>query len=192
MLTELANTVTTLLHIVIANMQVSLYIIAALWVINIFNWLCKGYFNRFGILPRHFFGLVGIIFAPILHSNPEHLFFNSIPLFILSALIPVYGYTTFIHLTIFLVLASGLLTWLFGRKAIHIGASSVIMGYWSFLLTEAYKAPSMMTIIVATIMLYYLAGMIFNLFPQSEKTSWEGHLFGFISGIAAAFLLPMI
>jgi len=189
MLQEMADTVTTLINVIIANMQMSLYIIAALWAFNIFNWLCKSYFNRFGIFPRHILGLPGIIFSPILHSGPEHLFFNSIPLFILSSLIPVYGLTTFIHVTIFITLVSGALTWLFGRKAIHIGASGVIMGYWSFLLTKAYQAPSMMTVIVAVIMLYYLAGMIFNLFPQSEKTSWEGHLFGFIAGIAAAFLV---
>ena len=62
------------------------------------------------------------------------------------------------------------------------------MGYWSFLITKAVQAPSFMTIIVASLMLYYLASLIFNLFPQSEKTSWEGHLFGFLSGITAAYL----
>ena len=170
-------------------MQLSLCIIAVLWVLNIFNWLFKSYFNRFGIIPRHLAGLPGIIFSPILHGDPEHLFFNMIPLFILTSLIPIYGFTSFIHISIFIIIVSGALTWLFGRKAIHIGASGLIMGYWSFLITKAYQAPSMLTIVVAVIMLYYLAGMIFNLFPQSEKTSWEGHLFGFIAGIAAAFLI---
>tara|TARA_Y100001001_G_C7888407_1_gene267237 strand:- start:220 stop:735 length:516 start_codon:yes stop_codon:yes gene_type:complete len=169
-------------------MQISLLIILFLWCFNIINWLCGSYFNRFGIYARSAWGLIGIPFAPILHGNAEHLFFNSIPLFIMLSIIPVYGQDIFIHVSIFIIVTSGILTWLFGRKAIHIGASSLIMGYWSFLITKAFQTPSYMTIIVAMLMLYYLASLFFNLFPQSEKTSWEGHLFGFMTGIAAAYL----
>jgi membrane associated rhomboid family serine protease len=187
-LNELANSVTILLALIKANMFFSLMVLAALWTIHLLNWCLKGYLNRFGIYPRHPYGLIGVIFSPFLHAHFDHLFFNSIPLFILLSLLPVYGKLVLIKTTLFIIVTSGLLTWLFGRKAFHIGASSLIMGYWSFLITKAYEAPSMMSVLLAFLTLYYLGSMILNLFPQSEKTSWEGHLFGFIAGIAAAFL----
>jgi len=188
LITKIANALEYIVAIVTGNMMMSLLIIAALWLINIVNWFFRGAFNYFGILPRTFRGIIGIIISPVLHSGPDHLFFNSIPLFILLSLMPVYGEKIFIDVTAFIIVTSGILTWSLGRNAIHIGASGIIMGYWSYLVTEAYKSPSVITVIVAIIMLYYLGGLFFNLFPQSESTSWEGHLFGFIAGIMAAFL----
>lgn len=169
-------------------MHFSFIIIGFLWGLNVINWLTGSFLNYFGILPRHPFGAIGIIFSPLLHANSEHLFFNSIPLFILLCLLPVYGQTVFIKMTIFIVLVSGSLTWVMGRKAIHIGASGLIMGYWSFLIYKAYQAPSLLSILLAALTLYYLGSLILNIFPQSEKTSWEGHLFGFLAGIAAAYI----
>src|SRR5690606_2972312 len=93
--------------------------------------------NIFGIYPRKIPGIIGIVFSPFLHGSAQHLFFNSIPLVVLAALILVKGHLYFYEVTIWIAVFSGVLTWLFGRSAFHIGASSVIMGYWGFLLFEA-------------------------------------------------------
>lgn len=168
-----------------------LQILLCLWAFNLFNWVTGKHFNRLGIHPRHPFGLVGIVFSPILHANANHLFFNTIPLFVLMNFMLVEGMDKFYCTTGIIILLSGLGTWLFGRRAIHIGASGVIMGYWGYLIVHAYQHPSAYTIILAIVTLYYFAGLYTNLFPGDKQVSWEGHVIGFFAGLAAIYLCPL-
>lgn len=162
-------------------------IIVGLWVILLIN-AAMGYrLNALGIFPRRLWSLPGIFFSPFLHGSGTHLFFNSIPLFVLSALILVGGKLFFYKVTFLIVLISGLLVWLFGRKAFHVGASSLIMGYWSFLLYNAYQQRSASAFILAAICVYYFGGLVFSLFPREERVSWEGHLFGFAAGLFVSY-----
>ncbi len=169
------------------NLTFLLGIIAALWIILMLN-AAMGYrLNILGIYPRHLFGLPGIFISPLLHGSSTHLFFNSIPLFALSALILVNGQSFFLAVTFMIVTLSGVLVWLFGRKALHIGASSLIMGYWGFLVLNAYEQRSSMALILGFICVYYFGGLFLSLFPQEERVSWEGHLFGFLSGLLVSY-----
>ena len=81
---------------------------------------------------------------------------------------------------------------MFGRKALHIGMSGLIAGYFGFLLVNAYNQRTAISILLSIVTLYYFGGILFSLFPKSEKISWEGHVFGFIAGIAASFLYSHI
>lgn len=85
------------------------------------------------------------------------------------------------------MLLTGMGVWLFGRRAIHIGASGVIMGYWSYVLVLAILMPSINTIIVGLVCLYYLGSLACNIFPTGRHTSWEAHFIGFLSGIVTAY-----
>ena len=161
---------------------------ALLWAFNIVNWLIGKPFLIFGIIPRNPLGLPGIFAAPILHADFNHLFFNSFPLLVLATGLLTYGNNFFIQTTIVITLISGLLTWLFARRAIHVGASALIMGYWSFLLVLAVMEKSMMSIALGFVCLYYFGGLLFSIFPQEVKVSWEGHLAGFIAGIITAWM----
>ena len=164
---------------------------AIIWAINIVNWiLLRGLLNILGIYPRSIWGLPGIIFAPILHGDFNHLFFNTLPAFVLICFILLGGVNVFVTVTTIIVLISGALTWLFGRKAIHIGMSALIAGYFGFLLVNFYNQRTLISIVLALVTLYYFGGILLSLFPKSEKVSWEGHVFGFIAGLAASFLYP--
>ncbi|MFN7096286.1 MAG: rhomboid family intramembrane serine protease, partial [Gammaproteobacteria bacterium] len=92
----------------------------------------------------------------------------------------------FWQISIFIILICGILTWLIGRNAIHVGASGVIMGYWGFLLTLAIYQPSAFNIIIVIVMLYYLSSLFLNLFPSGEEVSFEGHICGLVAGVAVA------
>lgn len=164
-------------------------VIAIIWCINIFNWMIGSRLNILGIYPRHLFGLVGIIFSPILHGNFGHLLFNSVPLFVLGlALLASGGTMNFAWETAFIMVVGGFAVWLFGRKAMHIGASGLISGYFGFILMDAYKQPGVITVLMAILAVYYFGGILIGLFPQEKKTSWESHLFGFLSGVLCAYL----
>jgi len=165
-----------------------LYIIAGLWAIHLLNVISGLRLSKFGIIPRNAIGLPGIAFSPFLHGSFDHLICNSIPLFLLLFLLLPLGVEKFVIISLLIIGISGLGIWLLGRKAIHIGASSLILGYWGYVLTNAVVHPSSMTIILAILCVFYLGSMFSNIFPSSKKVSWEGHLIGLLSGIAVALI----
>lgn len=175
------------LSLLIANLPMVASIVGALWVLQLLNGVCHYRLNRLGIYPRRCWGLIGIIFSPLLHKDFRHLFMNSIPLFILLCFIFLYGTRMAIQLTAVLVLLSGFGIWLFGRRGIHIGASALVMGYFGFILAIAIHTYNLLAIIIAAICLFYLGGLFASLFPTKDQVSWEGHLAGFVAGIVYAF-----
>lgn len=185
-----ANTLTTIVHQAAANVGLVLWMLAVLWGIQCLNALSKYALNYFGLIPRTVRGLIGIVLCPLLHGNFEHLFINSIVLFILLSLMLLYGTHLFIVVTLIIVLLGGALVWVFGRPAIHVGASGLVMGYWVFLLVSAYQTGTLFSIIVAALCLLYLSTLWLNLFPVDKKSSWEAHFFGGVAGAVAIFLLP--
>lgn len=188
---EFANQFSQIILLFKLNLYPAAKFVLIFWVIHLLNLLAGYRLNYLGIVPRHIIGLRGIPFYTFLHGDFNHLLLNSIPLFILSDLIMVYGLREFIVVTLIIIILAGLAIWLFARTAIHIGASSLVMGYWGFLLMNAYQNPGVFSIILAAICLYYFSGnMLASLVPTREKVSWEGHLFGLLAGIAAIFLYP--
>jgi membrane associated rhomboid family serine protease len=188
MLAKLGNELELLLNSSREHIPLILALVAGLWLFNGLNWCLGAPLNKLGILPRQRRGLIGIFFAPLLHSNFNHLFFNSIPLLVLSVLIISMNVWTFWWVTIFISLVSGLAVWLVGRRGNHIGASALIAGYFGYVLALAYEKPSVTSLFLGGITLYYFGGILLSVFPQQEKVSWEGHLLGMLSGILAMYL----
>jgi membrane associated rhomboid family serine protease len=165
----------------------------ALWIIMAVNVVMRYRLNVLGIYPRSIQGLFGIFFAPFLHYDFNHLFFNSIPLFVLANLILTHGRENFYCISLIIIIVSGLGIWLFGKKGIYIGASGLIMGYFGYLLASVYLHFTAMGLILAILALYYFGGLFLALFPSSRKNvSWLGHVLGFVAGFAAVYLCPII
>ena len=56
-----------------------LFLIAIMWVVQVFNATIFNYsLNTYGVLPRTFEGLTGLIFSPFLHGNYNHIISNSV------------------------------------------------------------------------------------------------------------------
>lgn len=165
------------------------YLLLAVWALNIVNWALRSPLNLLGIYPRSLWGLLGIVLSPLLHANFNHLFFNSIPFFALGMFLLALGQGLFIAVTIVIALAQGLLVWLFGRKYIHIGASGLISGYFGFLLGLAYLQPTIVSLMLAVVTLYYFGSIMFGILPTAERVSWESHLSGMLCGIALVYVL---
>ncbi|MDR3477772.1 MAG: rhomboid family intramembrane serine protease [Gammaproteobacteria bacterium] len=173
------------------NISLILILIGSLYVIHFINWILGHRLNMLGIYPRRTWGLFGIAFSPFIHGHFNHLFFNSIPLFVLASFVLLNGLPTFYFVSVTIILLSGIATWAFGRRGFHIGASGVIMGYWGYLLINAYHQETALSIALAAVCIYYFGGLLFHLFPTEVKSSWEGHVFGFLAGVAAAYLCPI-
>lgn len=189
MLDDFTTKLQNFLALMQANFITSLIFIAILWGIFFLTLLSRRKLLALGIYPRTLHGLVGIPFYSFLHVDFNHIFFNSIPLFVLIDFLLTQGMLSFVKVSISIILISGIGIWLFGRKAIHVGASSLVMGYFSYLLVNAYRHPTTASIIIALICVYYFGGLILNLFPREEKVSWEGHICGFLAGIITAYFV---
>lgn len=175
-----------------SNMPLILSLIGAMFVIHFFNWLGGYRLNYLGIYPRRWWSLGGIFVAPFLHGDFNHLFYNSIPLFMLLSFASVNGLPMFVCVLAIIIVIAGLGTWLIGRPGFHIGASGLNMGLWSYLVLNAYLHQTPIALGLAVVMLYYLIGMFFDLFPTSSRTSWEAHSAGFLGGIVAVYLSPYL
>jgi len=168
-------------------------IVVLLWAIELANSLMNNALNNLGIRPRNILGLQGIIFAPFLHGSWRHLISNTFPLVILSWLIMARDRSEWIAVTVLTAIASGLGTWLFGGAAtVHIGASGVVFGYFGFLVTRAYFERSFGSIAISLLVLALFGGMIWGILPVRVGISWEGHLFGLLGGIAAAWTIAAL
>lgn len=169
-----------------------LLVIAGLWAFNLFHWLTGKRLNVLGLQPRRVIGLLGIVFAPFLHANANHLFFNCIPLFMLGLFMLGDGTIVFTLATMVIMLGNGLVVWLIGRRGVHIGASGVIAGYFGYVLASAWQAPTFTTIMLGLIALYYFGGILLSVLPTEDSVSWEGHLSGILSGVLARVGMPYL
>jgi membrane associated rhomboid family serine protease len=142
--------------------------------------------DTLGILPRNAIGLRGILFAPFLHGSFAHLAANTVPLIVLGWLIMAQSISNFVMVSVICMLVGGLGTWLFGANALHIGASGIIFGYIGFLLARYYFDRRLSSGIIALVVGCTYGSVLWGILPSMPGISWEGHLFGFLSGILAA------
>lgn len=143
--------------------------------------------NGLGIHPRQIEGLWGILFMPLLHGGLGHLLANTVPFVVLGWMVMLRRVSDFVTVTLMTMVVTGTGLWLFGAgDAIYIGASSLVFGYFGFLLFRGYFERSPFSIIIAVVVAIVYGGMIWGLFPQRPGISWEAHLLGFVGGVVAA------
>ena len=162
--------------------------ILVFWIIEIFEQTTGISLVRFGVYPMHLKGLPGILFSPFIHSDFNHLVSNSVPFFILLAML-IYFYRRISYQLFFLLyIFAGVCLWLFGREVWHIGASGVVyaMAAFHFVSGIIRNDVRLLTLSVTVVFLY--GGLVWGLLPINPEISWEGHLWGAISGIVLALL----
>jgi membrane associated rhomboid family serine protease len=161
-----------------------------IWMLEAIDWVLGGTLDQFGIAPRQVSGLWGIGSAPLLHAGFAHVAANTIPFLVLGWFVLLRGVKTFMLVTLITILVSGLGTWLISPSAsIHLGASGLVFGYFGYLLLRGYFERSWEAIVWSIVVAILYGGMMIGLFPQSAGISWQMHLFGFIGGGLAAYLL---
>ncbi len=145
-------------------------------------------FTTAGILPRNFSGLKGVLFSPFIHSDTNHLFNNSIPLFVLISFLIYFYRSVYLKVLLFGGFLSGLLTWIIAREAYHIGASGIVYLVFSFIFFSGIIKKQFQLVAVSLIVIFLYGSMVWYVFPIKEGVSWEGHLSGFLVGLFFAFV----
>lgn len=145
---------------------------------------------EFGIIGRDPDRLTGVVIAPFLHGNAEHLVANATAVYTLGLIAGLYGIWRFVGIFTFILLAGGLALWLIAPSdAVTIGASGIVFGLFGYLATRGIFDRRPVDIVVslgvAAAFGYTIAtGMV----PQDGGISWQGHLAGFVAGVLAAWL----
>lgn len=140
-------------------------------------------FNRWGIVPRELGGIWGIFLSPFLHANLSHLLSNFLPLMILlTLLVATQRHSWWIALQI--VLLGGLLLWVFGRPAVHVGASGLIYGLIAYLMAAGFRQGRFGPAIAALLVGFLYGGTLLSgvLPTVGEHVSWDGHLTSAVAG----------
>lgn len=171
----------------LATLAIPLYSVLFLWIVYWFEVKFGYNFNRYGVEPRTLTGLRGILFSPFIHSGVQHLFNNSVPLFVLLISLFYFYKEIAFKILIYGLVLSGLLTWIIARPSYHIGASGIVYLLFSFIFFSGIIRKYNRLIAVSLMVIFLYGSMIWYIFPIKEEISWEGHLSGFLIGLLFAF-----
>ena len=172
--------------------------VALLYLVELIDQLTGHSLDVNGIRPLEADGLWGVIFAPALHANWQHLIANTVPLLVLGFLMTLAGVSRFVWATVIVWILGGFGTWHIGNLGSncgptdHIGASGLIFGWLAFLLVFGIFVRRFWDIIIGLLVLLAYGGILLGAMPvlgTCGGVSWQGHLCGAIAGVVAAYLL---
>jgi membrane associated rhomboid family serine protease len=146
--------------------------------------------DSWGVVPRALVGLVGIPAMPFLHADLHHILSNTVPLLLLLALLAGSKARSW-EIVVDVTVLGGVLLWLFGRPAVHIGASGLICGLIVFLIVSGILEKRIVPLAVAILVGFLYGGsLVSGIMPWvGSHVSWDGHLCGAIAGGVVAYTL---
>lgn len=161
-------------------------VIVVIWVIFALDYFLP--LEQLGLVPRTFRGLIGILAMPFLHGDFKHLLGNTVPLAV-TMLLLAGSRANSGGIVVLITVLCGAGLWLFGREALHIGASGVVFGLIGFHVFAGFFEQRLQSVIIAMVVgLLYASTVIQGVMPFQQGVSWEGHLIGAISGAIVALI----
>lgn len=163
--------------------------VAVMWVVEIVD-VFAGDLDSAGIKPRDPEGLIGIGLAPVLHGGFGHLIGNTVPFLVLGGVIALSGLARVAAVTVIVAVVGGLGTWLVApANTVHIGASGLVFGFAAYLIARGLFSRRALHLVAGVVVLFIYGGtLVFGLVP-TPGISWQGHLFGAVGGVVAAWWL---
>lgn len=161
-----------------------LLFVGALWLVFGIEEFLNTTFVAFSLNPRTFTGLAGVVCAPFLHADIEHLANNSVALLALLTALMYFYRRLALKVVVIGILLSGIITWVIGRPSYHLGASSLIYVVASFLIFKGLQVQHYRLVALSFLVIFFYGSSIWYMFPTADAgISWEGHLSGFIAGL---------
>ena len=174
---------------IFSSSAVPFRLVFLMWLVFTIEYLYNIDLGFLGIYPRTMHGLLGIVFAPIIHGSLGHLLSNTFPLLFLGTLL--YFFYDRIGGIVFFrcYFITNFLVWLLSpRLSYHIGASGLIYGLASFLILFGILLQDFLSLTISLIITFVYGGAIVSgILPNDPHISWEAHLFGAATGVVTAF-----
>ncbi|WP_030161232.1 rhomboid family intramembrane serine protease [Streptomyces sp. NRRL S-244] len=166
--------------------------VALLWLVEVVDLATGHALDAYGITARTADGLTGIPLAPFLHFGFDHVASNSIPLLVLGFVAALSGIRRFLALCAVVVAVDGLGVWLVsGADTVTAGASGLIFGLFGYLLVRGFVERRPLGVLIAVaIAAFWGTSILTGILPTNSTVSWQGHLFGLLTGVACAFRFP--
>ncbi|WP_340559125.1 rhomboid family intramembrane serine protease [Streptomyces sp. GSL17-111] len=163
---------------------------ALLWFLTALDGSSGLIVSEYGIQPRETDELADIFPAAFLHFGWDHVAANTLPLVIFGFLAAVRGLGRFVGVVLVIIVTSGLGVWLTAPDGTNTaGASGVVFGLFGYLLVRGFVERDALDITVGITVLLLYGSILWGVLPTSSGVSWQGHLFGLIGGVIAAFWL---
>jgi membrane associated rhomboid family serine protease len=167
--------------------RLSLGFVALLWLIPTLGWGLE--LERFGIHPRQWASLPGILVAPMLHAGFAHLIANSLPLLVLGTVMLQLYPTAAFRVVPAVYLVPGIAVWLFARDGVHVGASGLIYGLVSYIFVAGLIRRDRRAIAASLLVAFMYGAMVWGVLPIRVGVSWETHLAAALVGASMAIAL---
>jgi membrane associated rhomboid family serine protease len=165
-------------------------IVGVMWIVEIINAIDSYALDSDGIYPRDVGRIWGVATAPFLHASWQHLIDNSIPFVFMGLIIALKGAKRLAQVTAIVVVLGGLGTWLIApAHSVTVGASGVVFGYATYLLTRGLFDRSALEIVTGALVGAIWGGALLASLVPHYGVSWQAHLCGGIAGVFAAWLL---
>ncbi|GAA1754360.1 rhomboid family intramembrane serine protease [Streptomonospora arabica] len=166
--------------------------LAAMWVFEIVDTVMGGALDMvFGLRSWTFDNVWSVVTAPFMHAGFTHLISNSIPFLVLGALVAIGGLGRFAWTTLIVMAASGIGVWLLSPQGtLTVGASGLVFGYFGYTVLRGIVERRTVDIVIMICVILFYGTLIFGVLPQQTGVSWQAHLFGFLGGLFAAYVLP--
>jgi len=169
--------------------KIALGFVALIWLIDIVNWALDLELQRFGVRPRQFAGLPGILLAPLLHGGPVHLFANSLPLLVLGTGMLYLYPNSALKVLPAVYLGPGIAVWLFAGGSIHVGSSGLVYGLVSYIFVAGIIRRDRRAIAASLLVSFLYGSLVWGVLPIRPGVSWETHLAAALLGLALAVAL---
>ncbi len=170
--------------------KIALGFVALIWLVQLLNWGLGLEPGRFGVRPREFAGLPGILLAPLLHGGFPHLFANSVPLLVLGAGMLYLYPGSALKVLPAVYLGPGVVVWLFARApSTHVGASGLVYGLFSYILVSGLIRRDRRAIAASLLVCFLYGTLVWGVLPIRPGVSWETHLSAALIGFVLAIAL---
>jgi membrane associated rhomboid family serine protease len=166
-------------------------IVTVMWVVEAINAVDSGlHLDNDGIYPRNVGHLWGILTSPFLHLNWSHLIGNTVPFVFMGLIIALRGAIRLAAVTMIVIIIGGLGTWLIAPSGtVTVGASGVVFGYATYLLTIGLFNRSLLEIGVGLVVGVVWGGALLASIVPHTGVSWQAHVCGAIAGVVAAYVM---
>lgn len=157
-----------------------------IWLIKLTEIITDTSFAKFGVYPLKAEGLIGILVAPLIHGDLNHILANTIPIFVLMTTV-FYFYSRVAYKVFFIsFIVSGFWVWVSARPSYHIGASGLIYAFAAFIIVTGIIKNNKRLMALSLAIIFIYGSMIWGVLPNEPGISWESHLMGMMSGILLA------
>jgi membrane associated rhomboid family serine protease len=170
------------------SLKAVFYLIVIIWLFFGIQSVFHYNFQTLGIYPRMWKGLIGILFAPFIHSSLEHIAYNTVPLFILSLMLAIVHPKKGILIWWILVVVSGFFVWVVGKPGYNCGSSYLIFAIAGYLISYGIFRRNALSLIIALVTAGIYGAFLWGILPQKEWMSWQNQLIGFVAGLIVGYV----